>query len=397
MIIGRPIKDIRARAKMIRADLRRRYDVKILRQELYEKQRGLCFLCDKPLQSSDGALCSIEHAIPAFLYAEFDWTIKKACAQANNRKNLFAAHRGCNTLKRNRDYSEWVAEGGKVRLRAVPNLAEEVITRIRTQMAATARRGGLSNKRNGTGFFKLTKEERQANGRKYGPAGGRAAKEKGTGIFAPGAHALYGSRGGAKNKENGQALALGKMYGPINGRKAVESGQIQKLGKLLGPINGRRSKELGKGVFGMTQEQRQAASRKAGRKCKERGTGIFAPEHRGKGGRTNRERSTGIFSPGMQAKGGSISGRRHKENDTGIFGLTHEQRSANGRKSGGMNRGRKHSEEALIKMRAAAQHRSPEHQEKINAHSKSLEKRALLSASKRLYWERRFIKSVAWG
>ena len=69
--------------------------------------------------------------------------------------------------------------------------------------------------------------------------------------------------------------------------------------------------------------------RKGGRKCKENGTGIFAPEQRGAGGRAAYENGTGIFAPGISIKGG----RKTKENGTGIFGMTAEEKAAAGRKA----------------------------------------------------------------
>jgi hypothetical protein len=44
-------------------------------------------------------------------------------------------------------------------------------------------------------------------------------------------------KGGKKNVESGQIVALGKKYGKINGKKAVESGQIVALGKIQGKLN----------------------------------------------------------------------------------------------------------------------------------------------------------------
>jgi 5-methylcytosine-specific restriction endonuclease McrA len=217
MMIGRPKAEIRARESVIRKDLTRRYDTDSLRTELYGEQSGNCFLCGKRIQSSDSMVCEIEHAVPVDLYAEFDWPIEKACEQANDRKNLFAAHRRCNKSKHNRDYEEWIADGSKERLRDVPDLSEEEIARLRKEFT----------------------ERSRVSGRR----GGYKTKENGTGVFAPGVQAKNARLGGLKTKE----LGIG-VFAPENRGKG-----------------GHKTKELGTGIFGMTHEQHQEAGRRARR------------------------------------------------------------------------------------------------------------------------------------
>lgn len=153
MMIGRPKSEIRARVSLIRADLLHRYDTDLLRTELYKEQNGICFLCEKPIQLADSVVCEIEHAIPVDLYAEFDYPIEKACEQANDRKNLFAAHRRCNQAKKNRDYEEWIERGGKERLREVPDLSEEEIAKFRKAYTQRSSVGGRKSVENSTGMF----------------------------------------------------------------------------------------------------------------------------------------------------------------------------------------------------------------------------------------------------
>jgi hypothetical protein len=145
MMIGRPQHEIIERVAVIRRDFERCYDKDLLRAELYEEQGGICFLCGKHIQSSDSVLCEIEHAIPVRLYAEFDYPIEKACEHANNRRNLFAAHLRCNRAKTNRDYEEWVAGGGPERLRAVPELSDEEIARLRKIYTERSRKTSHKN------------------------------------------------------------------------------------------------------------------------------------------------------------------------------------------------------------------------------------------------------------
>jgi hypothetical protein len=88
-------------------------------------------------------------------------------------------------------------------------------------------RGGLTTKRNGTGFFKLTEEERRENCRK----GTRTQKEKGIGIFnlTPEERSQAGKIGGKKGvqtqREKGIALfALTKEQLSENGKKGGKIG-----------------------------------------------------------------------------------------------------------------------------------------------------------------------------
>jgi 5-methylcytosine-specific restriction endonuclease McrA len=177
MMIGRPKSEIRARARLIRTDLLRRYDTNLLRAELRDEQGENCFLCGKPIQSSDSILCEIEHAIPVELYAEFDWSIEQACSQANDRKNLFAAHPRCNKSKRNRDYEEWLEQGGREHLREVSPLREEEIARLRKELTERSRKGGRKQALTGTGMF--ASQHRGKGGRIGGLIAGRIAVESG--------------------------------------------------------------------------------------------------------------------------------------------------------------------------------------------------------------------------
>jgi general stress protein YciG len=88
-------------------------------------------------------------------------------------------------------------------------------------------RGGLTNKRNGTGIFKLTEEERRENCRK----GTRTQKEKSIGIFnlTPEERSQAGKKGGKKsaqtNMKNGTAIfALTKEELSENGKKGGKIG-----------------------------------------------------------------------------------------------------------------------------------------------------------------------------
>jgi hypothetical protein len=212
MMIGRPKSEIRARVKVIRLDFERRYrDRDLLRTKLYEEQSGLCFLCGKTIQSTDGVLCQIEHAIPVDLYAEFDWPIEKACAEANDTKNLFAAHGPCNNAKHNRDYEEWIADSGMERLREVPDLSEAEIAELRKTYTERGRAGARVNREKGAGIFAPGMAAKAAS------ISGRKQVENKTGVFAP---ENLGKGGRANSRENKIRAGRigGRRGGLISGR-----------------------------------------------------------------------------------------------------------------------------------------------------------------------------------
>ena len=148
MLIGRPQSEIIERSREIRNDFNRRHDKERLREELYEAQSHLCFLCKKDLQSSESVICDIEHAIPVRLYAEFDYPIETSCFYANGLANLFLAHVSCNHRKGSIDADEWF-EDERADLVKLPELPEQVVTRLRAEQSERSRRGGLAGGRTG--------------------------------------------------------------------------------------------------------------------------------------------------------------------------------------------------------------------------------------------------------
>jgi len=70
------------------------------------------------------------------------------------------------------------------------------------------RKGGLGHKQNGTGFFKLTKEERIELSKECGKKGGTKTKELGVGIFSltPEEKSTVSKRAGKKVKELGVGI-----------------------------------------------------------------------------------------------------------------------------------------------------------------------------------------------
>jgi len=160
-------------------------------------------------------------------------------------------------------------------------------------------------KASSTGFcYFPSKEWASKNGKKVG----NNHKKNGTGIF---------SLTPEQRKENGK---IGAKFGA--------------------KIGGMKTKELGVGIFGMTPEEKSNNSRKIGNKNKENGTGVCGrskekmSEDGKKGGKIiaeiNRKNGTGIF--GMTPEEKSAAGKKAKELGLGIHGLTTEQRRENGKK-----------------------------------------------------------------
>lgn len=75
-----------------------------------------------------------------------------------------------------------------------------------------------------------------------------------------------------------------------------------------------------------------------GKKSKELGVGIYAPENLGKGGKIsgkrNKELKRGIFAPGMQSKGGKIVSKKNVEGKRGLFDPIYNERRSEWRSKG---------------------------------------------------------------
>lgn len=136
---------------------------------------------------------------------------------------------------------------------------------------------------------------------------------------------IGGRIAGRKNIESGHLARLrtpehqaraGRIGGRIGGRKNVETGHLASIRGM----GGQSAKERKAGIFGRTLEQHSRDSQKAGRAGGPRSAIV------------NMKNGTSIFAPGMRAKGG----RKTKENGTGIFAMTSEQRQAVARKAGHM-------------------------------------------------------------
>jgi hypothetical protein len=145
----------------------------------------------------------------------------------------------------------------------------------------------------------------------------------------------------------------GKIGGRIGGKISKENKlglfalsieELTEARRKGAKIVGENHKKNGTGVCGLTFEQRSEHGKKQGQKHKENGTGIFkmTPEQKieacKKGGQVAYANSCGIHKMSSEEKsiagrkGGKIAGKRHKENGTGFFNVSPEQKSENSKK-----------------------------------------------------------------
>lgn len=127
---------------------------------------------------------------------------------------------------------------------------------------------------------------------------------------------VAGRLGGKRTRELYPDLA--KRRGRTSGRKAVESGQLAGIRGM----GGKKLYELGQGLFGMTPEQRQAASKLGGEICGKKNAEnghmekICTAEVRSKGGKTQGRKNVEsghwarLCSSGI---GGKVGGARTQE------------------------------------------------------------------------------------
>jgi len=202
---------------------------------LFETQNHLCDLCGFQIQ--DLICAAMDHSTPVVRFAKMNITIEDAIALANDRTNLRAVHHHCNHVKQNRTREQWFALGLDKTIEQPKVLTEGQLLELQFRLGSGGRVGGHR-------AHELHPNMAVTNGRTQG----HKNKVNRTGIFAPEHHG--------------------------------------KGGRVIGPITGRANVEQKRGIFSMTAEQHQEASRNAGRRVKELGVGIFAPENVGKGGHT---------------------------------------------------------------------------------------------------------------
>jgi hypothetical protein len=143
----------------------------------------------------------------------------------------------------------------------------------------------------------------------------------------------------------------GKIGGPIGGKKVAQMNMENKKA-IFGMTDeekiaasrkgGETHKKNGTGVCGLTIEQKRVNGKKGAQKCKELGVGIFLmsseelSEAARKAGKKTYENGTGLHKLTKKelSEAGKKGGNTNKKNKTGIFKLTPEEKKENAKKGG---------------------------------------------------------------
>jgi hypothetical protein len=112
-----------------------------------------------------------------------------------------------------------------------------------------------------------------------------------------------GKKGGNSNRENKTGIC----------------GRSKEKMREDGIKNGNKTKELGLGIFSMTKEEKSQLAKQVMQKCKENNTGIYV--------RSKEQQSA------AGKIGGKIAAEKNRITGKGLFGVSIEQRSENGKKS----------------------------------------------------------------
>jgi len=142
-------------------------------------------------------------------------------------------------------------------------------------------------------------------------------------------------------------VEIGKEYGILSYEKNKELGLgIFGLSVEQRHENGKKIYKMKIGIHGLSDKERTEYSKKGAQKTKELGVGIYAltPEQRtqngkiggSRGGKMQYENKIGIhgLSPEEMSRRSREIGLRHKENKTGLCGLTFGERSEYGKIGG---------------------------------------------------------------
>lgn len=231
-------------------------------ENLFEMQNRICDLCNYPIQEI--MLAALDHSIPVIRYAKaLDIAIEDAIRECNDAGNLRAAHSICNNKKKGKTRKEWFALNLDKKVGEPRIWTDAELLEFQFRLGAGGRIGGRGRSRE--------------HNIRHGRVIGRMCAEKKIGVC-------------------GQS--------------------VEKMRE-----NGRKSAELA-GSEGMAERGRKGARKGgliSGRRHKENGTGIFAPEHKGKGsaiaGRMAVEsgRLASYRTPEHQSKAAAAAGRKNAE------------------------------------------------------------------------------------
>ena len=193
-----------------------------------------------------------------------------------------------------------------------------------------SRQVGLRHKENGTGCFSINLEQRKEAHKK---AVDTNRKNK-TGIF--GIRPEQRSQNSKKGIKTQQKLGVG-LFGLTEEERSKNSKILYENGIGLGGLTPEEKSEIGKkgyanGLGKLTTEQKIENSRKAGNKNIETGHIIELGKKMAK---KHKENKTGIFglTPEQKTEYSKKGSAKNKENGIAIFALTKEQLSNQGKKT----------------------------------------------------------------
>jgi hypothetical protein len=292
-------------------------------ENLFEMQNRLCDLCAQPIQ--DLIVAALDHSRPVILFArDLSVPIEETIRWANAPGNLRATHAYCNHVKKDKTREEWFALGldkkvGKPRLYTDSELLELQFRISAPGLASVAAKA-------------MSPEEWSAWSRKLNNLKADEVSEETRAKISDGLRKAWTSvtpeQRSARLRKGWASLTPEARTDRV--RKVVEGARSS---GFKGAFNGgARVKELGVGIcapdFPGTATHLAGCciggnigGRISGRKHRENGTAIFAPEHRGKGGRATHEKGVGLFAitPECRREISAKVGQKHKENGTGIF------------------------------------------------------------------------------
>ena len=195
----RSSEEIKTRSKYIR-----RHTPKVL-SECYELQNHICDLCGHEIQCLTAEVAELDHSVSVYYFAASDLTLEEAEQQCNSRNNLRATHARCNTKKKTGNRDEWFAKGMDELVGSARVLTDGEIQSLRDKASEIGRKAGLISNKNPKNRNRL----------------------KNYATFKTCSDG--GKKGGQRNVETGQIIALGKVRGNEN----KDSGHWDKI-RLLG-------------------------------------------------------------------------------------------------------------------------------------------------------------------
>jgi hypothetical protein len=173
-----------------------------------------------------------------------------------------------------------------------------------------------NHKKNGTGLYALTPEQKSEGGKKGGKIGGKTGGKisgKKSYELGIGIHGMTFEERSERSKKNGLEHKENKTG--VCGRSKEK---MSEDGRRGGSVSGKKTYELKLGIHGLTPEQKTENGKKGAEKVKELGVGIYAlnVEQRKENGKV----------------GGTKSALTNRKNNTGLFGLSKEQRAKTAKK-----------------------------------------------------------------